>query len=94
MPTTIDNKFLIKKETVFVGILFFGMLIAYYSSLYPWPLWPLKGKVSILAAIILLAAFWIKIVQKMYLLAPILLPQHYYTLRSSYIKGLSATAIS
>lgn len=60
MPTTIDNKFLIKKETVFVGILFFGMLIAYYSSLYPWPLWPLKGKVSILAAIILLAAFWIK----------------------------------
>ncbi len=52
--------FVLEKNSLFSGILFLGLLLAYYSTLYPWPLWPIAGHVETVAGFVLLLAFIFK----------------------------------
>lgn len=85
MPTTFNNIFIVKKETLFVVVLFGGMLLAYFSSLYPWPLWPIKSHAATLAGMILMSAFVFKPrSQKILTRTDFILPAVVYTVLEIY----------
>lgn len=52
----IEDLYLISKEQLSKWLLFGGLLLAYYSTLYPWFLWPIKSHVGSLAGIIIMGA--------------------------------------